>query len=368
MLVDVLPGAAPLREQRGDGSHRVTLRVRVGQLLPGERCGDRGAGQRARRVGRGDGAITIGLVEVDEHPLAAFLLPPRRGDQLGEPALEFPCDADHGVAHVLELVGGMDAGVDVHPAVAGCLRVRGEAELAHEGAQSRRRGDGVVEIAPGLRIEVDAQLVRIVDVGRAHRPGVEGDGAHLRRPRQGGRLVEDQLIVASSRRVGAHHGAQVRRYAPRGALGEELLPLDAVGETLQRHGPVAGQAKKGLSHGEKVVGQLSFRDGFLVARTRPYLLVRAAQLDLAWLRPGHLQHDLGHRARYRGAQVGSAVRAGYPGLHLGGDRCAGAFRGPGDQGKQDAGDGQRTHHTEGEGVVAGLAHQSRCQQRADDSA
>ena len=39
----------------------------------------------------------------------------------------------------------------------------------------------VGEVGARLRVEVDAQLVRVVDVVATHRPGVEGDGAEVAR-------------------------------------------------------------------------------------------------------------------------------------------------------------------------------------------
>ncbi len=41
---------------------------------------------------------------------------------------------------------------------------------------------GVGEVGAGLRVEVDAQLVRGVDVRAPDRPGVEVEGAEVRRP------------------------------------------------------------------------------------------------------------------------------------------------------------------------------------------
>ena len=77
--------------------------------------------QGARAVGAGDGAVAVGLVEVDEDAVAAFLLPPGGGDLLGHPPLEFAGGRDDGVAHVQEFLGRLDRGKDVQPAVAGGL-------------------------------------------------------------------------------------------------------------------------------------------------------------------------------------------------------------------------------------------------------
>ena len=154
-------------DELGHGAHGEVRRGSTDrELVPGHRHRHRRARQRPRAVGRGDGAVAAGLVEVDEDALAALLLPPRRGDEVGQPPLELAGDADDAVPHVEELVGRRDPGVDVHAAVAGRLGARGEPDLGHHLAQREGRLDRVLEGAARLRVEVDAQLVGVVGVGR----------------------------------------------------------------------------------------------------------------------------------------------------------------------------------------------------------
>src|SRR6266545_2982011 len=61
---------------RGHGRDRAVLRRDFGELVPGDRCGDRRARRRPDAVGRGNRAIAGVLVVVDEDALAALLLPP----------------------------------------------------------------------------------------------------------------------------------------------------------------------------------------------------------------------------------------------------------------------------------------------------
>jgi len=185
------------------------------------------------------------------------------------------------VAHIGELVGGFDARIHVDAAVAGRLGVGAQAGLGHDLTQREGRLDGVGEAASGLRVEVDAELVRIVEVRRPHRPGMERDRAHLGGPGERGRLVEDELIVAPAAGIGAGHPAQERGRARRRALGEELLALDALREALQRHRPVAVQCQERTRDREQVVGEVALGHGRGPRGRGPEHLPGAAQLDRA---------------------------------------------------------------------------------------
>src|SRR5690606_9407092 len=133
------------------------------------------------RVRRGDGAVAAVLVVVDEDPLAALLLPPRGGDA-GGLLLQLTTEGDRGVADVDELPAWLDAHEDVHASVAAGLGEGTDPE-ALEGLPGKAGNPlDVGEGGAGLRVEVDAQLVGPVDVGSTHRPGVEGERAHVCAP------------------------------------------------------------------------------------------------------------------------------------------------------------------------------------------
>ena len=138
----------------------------------------------------------------------------------------------------------------------------GEADLGHHLAQREGGLDGVREVAARLRVEVDAQLVGVVDVGGADRPRVERDGVHLHRPHRARDLVEDELEVAAARRVGAHHRAGEVGHALGRVLAEELLALDPLREPLQGHGPVPERLQQRITHGQQVPARSSLVTGW----------------------------------------------------------------------------------------------------------
>ena len=88
--------------------------------------------------------------------LAALLLPPRRGDEVGPAALELARGRDRRGANLVGVPARLEPDVDVEAAVAGRLRVADQAELVEQAAQLDRRSAHLVEPDAGLRVEVEA--------------------------------------------------------------------------------------------------------------------------------------------------------------------------------------------------------------------
>ena len=86
------------------------------------------------------------------------------------------------------------------PAAPGGLREADVAELAEQ--HPRLRGDehGVGEVGARLRVEIEPQLVRMVDVLAAYGPRMKRDRAHLRRPADDRDLRRTDLIGMPTRR------------------------------------------------------------------------------------------------------------------------------------------------------------------------
>ena len=159
------------------------------------------------------------LVEVDEDALAALLLPPRGGDEVGPAALEL---ARHG--------DGRGRAPRRSPSAARGARRRGGRGCrwssgsrrcrARRGAPSSSRGRlaDVREVGARLRVEVDAQLVGVLGVGGEVRPHVEAEAAEVdrphdvrevgghERPRRSCRSASETIVVSSQ--SGAESGTR----------------------------------------------------------------------------------------------------------------------------------------------------------------
>ena len=216
-------------------------RVDVRHFVPLQRTRDARVRQRADGVRGRDGAVARVLVVVDEDAVALFLPPPRRR-QRGDAALDLAADREGGAAHVRECPLRLDAYVDVDAARAGCLRIAAVAELREDVAHAHRHLAHVGERGFGRRIEVDPQLVGMVDVVGAYRPGVEVEASEVDHPGEiGSSLADDEVRAAAAGErdaCGAHAVGQLLRRS----LLEERLAGRALQEALQHHRPAADAA------------------------------------------------------------------------------------------------------------------------------
>ena len=131
---------------------------------------------------------------------------------------------------------------------------------------------GVGEVGARLRVEIDPQLVRVVDVGAANRPRVKRDRAHLRRPADDGDLRRADLIGVPARRELDLDGLDVVRGPPGDALLEEgvaapLVPggendagMDALRPALERGRPLLERAHDAVLHRQVVVDDVELGD------------------------------------------------------------------------------------------------------------
>ena len=161
---------------------------------------------------------------------AALLLPPRRGDAVVA-LLELAAERDRRVAYVRELPARLDPHVDVDAAVAGRLGEAGHPQVAQQLTSDAGHAYDVGEGRAGLRVEVDAQLVGVVDVVAPDRPGVEGQRPHVRAPHRHRDLGRADLLGRAARGEGDLDGLEVVG----SPLGDALL-VERVGVLVHRAG------------------------------------------------------------------------------------------------------------------------------------
>ncbi len=208
-------GIAALAQAGGHRLQGERRGIAVGHLVPLQRRRHPRVRRRAYGVGGGGGAVLGVLVVVDEDAVA-FFLPPGAGRQRRLPAFHFTRQRQRRPPHVRETPAPFDAHVEVHPARTGCLGPGAQSVFGqHVPADQRRAGD----VAPrhaGHRIQIDAQLVRVIQVVGAHQVRMQIDAPQVHQP--------DQL-----RDVADHH---LHRRPPRGK--PELDRLDPVRPVIGR--------------------------------------------------------------------------------------------------------------------------------------
>ena len=166
----------------------------------------------------------------------------------------------------------LDPHVDVDAAPAGGLREAGISELVQQLTGLGRHPDRVREVRAGLGVEVEPQLVGVVHVCPSHRPRVEGDRAHLRRPPHDGDLRRADLVGESPGRELDVRGLDVGGRAARNALLEERVAaalltggqddagVHALRPALESRGPFTEGAHDPRGDREVVLDHLELRD------------------------------------------------------------------------------------------------------------
>jgi hypothetical protein len=99
----------------------------------------------------------------------------------------------------------------VNATVAAGFEKSGEAHFLEQRTQGDGRGNSIVEVGAGLRVEINPKLVGIIRVAGERGPRVENDGVHLYGPHGGSRFVEDNLRVRPAARVGHGNRSNVVR-------------------------------------------------------------------------------------------------------------------------------------------------------------
>src|SRR5207244_7378387 len=106
------------------------------------------------------------------------------------------------------------------------------------------------------RIEIDAQLVRMIEILRAHRMRMEIDAPEVDDPGQLRRVAQDDLARSPARGKLQLYDLDPERPRFGRALLEEELALRAVDVPLERHRPPARSAQRARRDREVVTDQI----------------------------------------------------------------------------------------------------------------
>jgi len=118
----------------------------------------------------------------------------------------------------------------------------------------------IVEIGSRRRVEVDAQLIRMIVVGVPGGPGMEDDGAVVGCPHDVGGHRGSQRISLAARRERDGRGQYMFGSSTRDALLVDLITLHPVGIPFDECRPVADgrQHRSGQREGAVVADEISF--------------------------------------------------------------------------------------------------------------
>ena len=137
---DIGPRVAAPAHQFGNGPYRQIVGHHRLDFVPRQRRRHLTAGPRPREPGAEDGLVGSVLVEVDEDPLPALLLPPVGRDRLGEPALELAGQGDGGGPDLDGVPARLEPKVDVQAPLLPVV-------LGYPAGRARRAGRGSASAA-----------------------------------------------------------------------------------------------------------------------------------------------------------------------------------------------------------------------------
>ena len=175
-----------------------------------------------------------------------------------------------------------------------------QADLLEQRLHLERHAPHVVPADARARVQVDAQLVGVVQVGGAHRMRMQLDAAEVDNPRQPRRVVDHDLLGRAPRRKRQRHRAQPRRPLVGRALLVERLALGAVDEALEHDRPIADAAERAVRDRQVVANQVQLGELRLL---RKIGLAGMGDADLA---PAHVQ-DLGILFLGHGAKATTSI-------------------------------------------------------------
>jgi len=206
----------------------------------------------------------------------ALFLPPLARRDTRRTTLDLARDGERRATDVSEAVRRVNAYVDVNASRAARLHPPDATEISEHLAHDAGYLDDLLPTDARHRIEVDAELVGVLEIGRARRVWVEVDAAQVDDPRELRGAFDDDLL-----RRAPGWKAKRHRLDPIGpfrgsALLEERGAVGPVDEALQRHGPVAYPAHGSVGDGHVVPDEIELR------------VTGVAEVDLARVRDDDL--------------------------------------------------------------------------------
>ena len=179
-------------------------------------------------------------------------------------------------------------------------------ELLEQRLHLQRDAAHVVPRDAGTGIEIDAQLVGVLEVVRAHGMRVKLDAAEVHDPREPRGVVDDDLFRRAPRGERERRRAEPVRARLGRALLVEGLALGAVDEALEHDGPVADAAQRAGRDRQVVPHDVELGE---LRLAREVGLARVGDPDLAPLDGENLGFFLRHAPGPPGRDVASALAA-----------------------------------------------------------
>ncbi len=186
----------------------------------------------------------------------AFLFPPLGASDRRRATLDLARQRQRRAPHFTESPARMNPYINMHPPRTAGLGPSAETHLLKDRLHLERDGAHLAPAHARTGIEVDPQLIRMIQVARAHRMWMQLEASEVDDPRQSRRVVDDDFFRGASRWKRERDGAQPRGPIFRRALLIERLALGAIDVAFQYDGAIANSAQRAGRDREIVADQV----------------------------------------------------------------------------------------------------------------
>ena len=197
MTVHCLVGIADLGQALWHGSEREIARIARLDVFPLQWSRDARVRSGPHRVGAGDRPILRVLVVVQKHTVP-FFFPPFARRQIGRASLDFACQRQRGTPYFSERPAALDAHVHVHTSRPGRLGPADQSDVVQRCAHDTGDLPYLRPLHAWDRIEIDAQLVWMIEVVRAHWMRVQLQTREVGHPCERRRITRHDFLGASA--------------------------------------------------------------------------------------------------------------------------------------------------------------------------
>ena len=190
---------AQLRETPRNRQHGKIGRITFGNFVPVKRCGYARIRQRAHGIRGARRTVFRVLVVIEKHAVP-LLLPPLRGGEGRYPPLDRTRKRERGAPHFDERPARFNPRIHVHSTRTARFRPASKPHLLEKRFHFESDTAHIVPPDARPRIQIDAQFVRVVEVGSADSVRMELDRAQVHNPNQSCGIIHNDLFRFAPRR------------------------------------------------------------------------------------------------------------------------------------------------------------------------